>query len=191
MRYFCSSARVGGGFWLSLCAHIWGHPLCTQPCFKPGFHDLAPSLRPFDWSAWRTYLIFFTCPYTFHSSSPMDRRSCTVVLFDSNGEVVFHLITNYWRNCITQLLNSTASYYGERDRGGRRGEVVTGPGYLWKTLCTLTTQISLLKAVRISAIKKPIELHLPTSLQMYLIKELFFWQTHPPLPGHERSIKHS
>ena len=28
--------------------------------------------------------------------------------------------------------------------------------------------------MRISAIKKPTELHLPTSLQMYLIKELFF-----------------
>ena len=63
----------------------------------------------------------------------------------------------------------------ERETGKEgEGEAVTGPWYLRKTLCTLTTQISLLKAVRISAIKKPTELHLPTSLQMYLIKELFF-----------------
>ena len=63
----------------------------------------------------------------------------------------------------------------ERETGKEgEGGVVTGPRYLWETPCTLTTHVNLLKAMRISAIKKPIELHLPTSLQMYLIKELFF-----------------
>ena len=71
---------VGQGTWArdpQHCLRIY--PLVSTHCVPSlvsslAFIDLAPSLRPFDWSAWRIYLIFFTCPYTFHSSSPMDQK---------------------------------------------------------------------------------------------------------------------
>ena len=70
-----TSAYHPGWGCLVVCVHIFGSTHCVRSLVSSlAFIDLAPSFRPIDWSAWRIYLIFFTCPHTCHSSSSMDQK---------------------------------------------------------------------------------------------------------------------